>query len=389
MRAFIHHKTWAKLAALSMLGMLIAPANVRVANADIQQFTTASLELSNSRPEEGSDWIIEFDTAQEIPPDGSIVITPEDAEFTIPVGTDEDDLDLTIDAGEIALAAAAGSGASSAWGVSVTTGTSGSITLTNNDTDTVAADATLVIEIGTNATQGATGDSQIANPAKDAATGTADIWEVDITSYEADGTTEIDTIDLLVAIIDDVTLSSSQAAQMSFVITGETAPDAGEIAPNYIRWNELTPGVAKTAVQRVKVNTSAFNGFTVYIRQNNNMQLASDNGIDIDAWSGTNNAPTTWASPAGTSIGVNTGYLGYHTSDGSLNAVGDGADRFGAGEYAGLTASSEEVLYHDAASQSDVDGQDYADITFQIEVNNLQPSGNYSNEIIYIAKPIF
>jgi len=388
MRELINRKMWARLVALSMLSALLLPVQIRQASATVQQFVQASLELSNSRPAEVSDWTLQLDNVQIVPVGGKIIITPVATEFSIPAGLDEDDIDLTVDAAEILLAAVPGTGADSAWGVAVTSGTSGNITFTLNDTDTVPAGSTLIFEIGLHATQAATGDSQITNPAKDAAVGTADIWEVDVTSTEADDDV-LDTIDLLVATIDDVALSTSQAAQMTFVITGETPPAAGEIAPNYIRWNELTPGVAKTAVQRVKVNTSAFNGYTVYIKQNNNMQLATDTGIDIDVWSGTNNTPTTWASPAGTTIGVNTGYLGYHTSDGSLNVVGDGADRFGAGEYAGLSATSEEVLYHTAASQSDVDGQDYADITFQIEVNNLQPSGNYSNEIIYIAKPIF
>jgi hypothetical protein len=265
------------------------------------------------------------------------------------------------------------------------------ITLTNNDTDIVAAGTAVEIRIGLHAVFGTTGDSQITSPNKDEMTGTADIWEVDVTSYEADGTTQIDTIDLLVATIEQVRNRVSSAAQMSFTVTGEAAPADGEIAPNYIRWNELTPGVAKSATQRVKVNTSAQNGFTVYIRQDHDLQLAADNAIDIDAFPGTNTTPILWAQPPGTTIAVNTGYLGYTTSDTSLNTDGgETANRFSGGTlYAGLSATPEEILYHPSASQSNTDGQDYADITYQLEVNNLQPSGNYSNEIIYIAKPIF
>lgn len=352
------------------------------------QFNTASLELSDSAPGEVADWTLTIENVTAIEANDKIVITPADGEFTIPAGMDYEDLDLDI-SGDITLAATPGTGAASAWGVSVTSGTSGSITLTNNDTDTIAAASTIEIQIGTNA---ASGVEQITNPAKDAAVGTADIWTVDVTSQDssnADAT--MDTIDLPVAIVESVDLTGAQTPQMTFEISGETAPSGGAVSANAIEWRELSPGTAKTATLRAKVNTDAFNGFTVYVRQNNNMQHSEDSGIDIDAWTGTNGSPTTWASPAGTTIGVNTGYLGYTTSDSSLSNTGDGVDRFTSGgpNYAGLTATSQEVLFHNEASQSNVDGQDYADVTFQIETNNLQPSGNYSNEITFIAVPIF
>jgi len=377
---------------LSLLVCLMPFAQSPVwSQSEVQQFTQASLFFGNSRPFTPSDWTFEFVTAQEIPADGSLVLTPEPGEFTIPAGLDEGDIDLLLNAVDIPLAGAPGNGAGTAWGIAVTVGTSGSITLTNNDTDAVAAATAVEIRIGLHATYETTGDSQITSPAKNALTGTADIWEVDVTSYDSDGTTVIDTIDLLVATLEQVRNSVSSAAQMSFTVTGETAPADGEISPNYIRWNELTPGIAKTAVQRVKVNTSAQNGFTVYVRQNHNLELAADNAIDIDRFPGNNTIPLAWAQPAGTTIAVDTGYLGYTTSDTSLNTDGgELANRFTGGTlYAALTDIPEEILYHPVASQSNIDGQDYANITYQLEVNNLQPSGNYSNEIIYIAKPVF
>ena len=148
------------------------------------QFTNSSILLSTSKPSTAANWTITIENVQAIPADGTITITPEATKFTIPADMDFNDLDLNIASSEITLAATPGSGADSAWGVSITSGTSGSIVLTNNDTDTVTAESTIIIEIGTHATQGSTGEEQIVSPDKDAAVGTADIWSVDITSKD-------------------------------------------------------------------------------------------------------------------------------------------------------------------------------------------------------------
>ncbi len=356
------------------------------------QFNDASWMLSDSNPAVASNWTLTFKTVQVIPVSGTIVITPEATKFTIPAATDVTDIDMTLAAAEIALAATPGTGAGSAWGAVVTVGTSGSITLTNNNTDVVAAGTVVEIEIGTNATSDATGDKQITNPAKtDATLGSADILAVDISSKS--GVTVLDTIDLLAAIVEDVDLLGSQKPQMTFTITAGAGPTGGAIAANYIEWKEVAPGTPKTATLRVKVNTDAQNGFFVYVIQDHDMVHSVDAGVDIDVIKndttvGTNASPVAWYTPGGTTIGADTGFLGYHTSDAVL---GTGTpDRFAAADtWAGLTSTPAEVLYHALATQSNIDGQDYADVTFKLQTNNLQPSGNYSNEITFIAKPIF
>jgi hypothetical protein len=353
------------------------------------QFNDASIELSDSNPASASNWTVTIKTVQAIPAGGTITITPVATEFTIAADMDYTDLDVVSGGAEKTLA---GTNGESDWGVAVTVGTSGKIVITVDSTDPVTAATTIVIEIGTNATAGDTGDKQITNPAKDAAPGTADIWTVDVTSKT--GATVIDTIDLLVATVEDVDIYGAQKPQMDFSVVGKTAPDGGDIGVNYIEWREVAPGVAKTAVMTVEVNTDAHSGFTVYVKQDHNMQHSEDAGIDIDPIKngdvGTNDAPVSWASPTGTTIAADTAFLGYTTSDTTLNNVGDGVNRFTTHtKFAGLTSTSEEVLYHGVATQADVDGANMADVTFQLETNNLQPSGNYQNEITFIAKPIF
>lgn len=386
-------KKTAAFVIFSLLFGLSAAAPV-TGQATQFQLYDAYIEVDNSRPNQPTNWTVEFKNVQEVPASGRILITPQDGQFTIPAGLTLDDIDLEIASTDIDLAAVTGTGADSAWGVTIVTGTSGSIALINNDTDTIAADTTIVIEIGTHATHQEAGANQITNPVKSAAFGTGDIWRVYVSTRD-DSNETLDTINLPLATIEHVSSTAGQIPQLSFEISDITPPADGAISPNAIEWRELTPDTPKTATLRVKVNTSAQNGFTVSIAQNHNMQHTQDVAFDIDPIKntsvvGTNAEPVAWESPPGTSIAVDTGYFGYTTSDTTLSNIGDGPNRFVGGTlYSGLTSTAEEVLFHNEASQSDVDGQDYADVTFQIEVNSLQPTGNYANEIVFTVKPIF
>ena len=376
----------------ALIVVLILPWGICPAHAAVHQFYNASLELSDSRPLTPNDWTLDMVNVQPSPPGGQIVITPQAGEFTIPVGMDFHDLDLFTGTDQT-LAAAPGTGAGSAWGVNVVNGTSGTITLINNDTDTITGDTRIIVHIGKNAVIGSVGTHQISNPLKQNNVGSADIWRVDVSSKTGGGG-DIDSIVLLVATIEHVNFYAGPMPHMTFDITAITPPAGGTIAANYIDWRGLTALTPKTATLRVKVNTDAQNGFTVYIRQDHNMLHDQDPTIDIDPIKnvtvGTNDSPVIWAAPTGTVIGVDTGFLGYTTTDTTLNNVGDGINRFATGtKYAGLTSASTPVLFHDHATQSNLEGQDFADVTFQIEVNNLQPTGNYANDIIFIAKPIF
>lgn len=364
------------------------------AGATVHQFYDASVEISDSLPAAPCNWTIDLKNVQDIPPGGYVVITPQTGEFTIPVGMTFADLDLSIAGVEQTLAAAPGIGAGSAWGITVATGQTGTLTLTNNDTDTVAADSQIIVEIGTHATSGTTGTHQVDNPIKINLIGSADVWRVDVASFDSTAV-EIDYITLLIATIEHVEMYAGPMPHLTFEISSITAPDGGDISASEINWRGLTALTPKTAVLRVKVNTDAQNGFIVYLKQDGNMLHFEDPTIDIDQIKtggtvGTNDIPVAWSSPPGTTIGVDTGYLGYTTSDITLNSVGNGVNRFvNTTRYSAFTTSSEEILYHPEATQSNTEGQDYADITFQIEVNNLQPSGNYSNDLIFIAKPVF
>ncbi|MDP3963900.1 MAG: hypothetical protein Q8Q39_05390 [bacterium] len=137
------------------------------------KLTFASDLLSTSQPSAssatttGANHTITFVTAGAIPASGYIVITPETGYFAIPSGFDFADADIAVASTlsgpytDRTLAATPSAGND---GIGIITGTSGAITVTLNSTDGISASSVVRIELGTHATAGATGDTQIANP---------------------------------------------------------------------------------------------------------------------------------------------------------------------------------------------------------------------------------
>lgn len=357
--------------------------------ADVFQFVNASIELTTSEPEATSDWLITIKTVQEIPPSGKIKITPQADSFTVPVDLSYTDIDLQIAAVDIPLSVTAGTTASSSWGVNINPGLSGSIVLQNNSVDTIQADAIIIIKIGKNAQYEFAGGSQIQNPFKLADSGVADIHTIEVSSLDS-GNNMIDTIALVTAIIESTTSSGSQSPDISFSIEVIQSPSTGQAVASSISWGQILPASPQIATLRVKVNTNAQAGFYVYVKQEGPMKNTLNENYIIDEIPASNQVPQNWQSPTGNVLTIDTAYLGYTTSDDTLNDVGDGPARFAGGtKFAGLTLDQEPVLYHSGPSQSNIEGQDYADITFKLETNNIHPTGNYKNNIIFTTKAVF
>jgi len=155
------------------------------------------------------------------------------------------------------------------------------------------------------------------------------------------------------------------------------------------------PGVPVTAVQKISITTNADSGYTVSMVADAKMTHTETPVIDVDfitnGFEGTNTAPVAWSSPAGTVIGENTAFIGYHTSD-SLLGTGT-TNRFAAADsWAGFATlgSYYEILYLSGPTSGDDNGEEYAHITFKLETNNLHPTGNYSDLVVkYRVVPVF
>lgn len=225
-----------------------------------------------------------------------------------------------------------------------------------------------------------------------------------IITYSDTGTTTIDyavvgfailnTNSLAVTATVDSLLSFSIAGVASGAnLNGGTGNVTVTSTANTIPFGALTTGTQAIAAHDVTITTNATNGYTVTASQSatisGNPPLYSGSTNNIDAFSGTNASPTTWSAPAGSTANVNTGYFGYTTEDATL-CVGT-ANRFTSGgpKWAGTTvtnagATTQEVICNTAAISAET-----TRVGWDVEVNTLQPAGNYIGTMILIATPTY
>lgn len=133
-------------------------------------------------PSTSTNHVLYFTFGQTVPQSGRIVVSFQDDGISIPGGFDYQDLDLALAASgsdnfiEQPLSAVA---SSTSNGVSVVTGLGGQITITLNSASGFATGTQARLEMGTNATYGAAGDTRLVNAAN-----TGAYW-IDVKTYNA------------------------------------------------------------------------------------------------------------------------------------------------------------------------------------------------------------
>ena len=346
--------------------------------AEAANVTTFSDTLSDSAPSAVSNHTIEFVTPTGLV-GGKIISITFPAGFTGIAGLDFNDLDLSVNGSDEDLAAAA---ATTDWGVNA----SGQIIDIDSGTDTIGAGATVTIEIGTNATNGATGDTQITNPA----TSTSYEIEVDVAGNDTGSTR--------VAIVDTVTVSASVDTLFTFEVTGVTSgtlvntadSTGGDTTATEIPFGELLADTASTAAQNLEVSTNAANGFVVTVQTD--QQLSSANGADIDGFRNGNYdaTPVAWESPGVTPGNENEyGHWGISSSDTTLTA--GLSDLYSGGDsFVSASTTPVEVFRHDGSSDGSVAGEGTAQVIYKVEISALQEAANdYTATLTYVATPVF
>ena len=346
--------------------------------AEAANVTTFSDTLSDSAPSAVSNHTIEFVTPTGLV-GGELISITFPAGFTGIAGLDFNDLDLSVNGSDEDLAAAA---ATTDWGVNA----SGPVIDIESGTDTIGAGATVTIEIGTNATNGATGDTQITNPA----TSTSYEIEVDVEGNDTGSTR--------VAIVDTVTVSASVDTLFTFEVTGVTSgtlvntadSTGGDTTATEIPFGELLADTASTAAQNLEVSTNAANGFVVTVQTD--QQLSSANGADIDGFRNGNYdaTPVAWESPGVTPGNENEyGHWGISSSDTTLTA--GLSDLYSGGDsFVSASTTPVEVFRHDGSSDGSVAGEGTAQVIYKVEISALQEAANdYTATLTYVATPVF
>jgi hypothetical protein len=306
---------------------------------------------------------------------GQQIVLNFPAAFTNIAALDFGDVDITDDGSEITLAAAP---AGATWGVSTN---ATSITFTVSGAN-VSSSSVMVVEIGTNATAGGAGNTQIVNPA------TAGSYELTVNGTMPDsGQTRI-------AIIDDVLVTANVDTSFTFVISGVANAQAVNGSPTTtattttatsVPFETLSAGTSKVLAQDLAVTTNAINGFVVTVEQSQN--LLSSTGADIDGFSNGayTNTPTAWVGPTNNIAQENTwGHWGI-TSEDDLNT-----DEFGTNLWIAASTTPRQVFTHNGPSDGLTANIGRTRIGYQAQISALQEAADdYNTTLTYIATPTF
>ena len=398
----LSHKGLARIAFLLIIAMLAALVNwpILVRNANAAAPLQKVLDtLSDSDLSVKSNHTVKFITQSTITASSTIVIDFADSfsatsspAFAASDATDYDIATSTNVTGTtfadltVVAAGTCTTGTAKFEITSINTSTN-VFTFTHcNGSNQVDTSTAISVEIGTNATTGGAGDSQLVNPSS------AGSYVITITAPSTNSAST------RVAIIDDVVVTASVATNFTFTISGVVSGQAtanGEAGTTSVTttattipWGDLTTDVTSTARQDLAVSTNARNGFTVTIWQDQN--LLSEIGADIDVFQdGVDGSPATWASPAATIDSEETyGHEGITSEDASLS----GGDTFGAALYDAIGTSTAplEVFFHTGPANGTTANKGATKIGFKIEISSLQEAASdYTQSLTYIATPIF
>ena len=293
------------------------------------------------------------------------------------------DMDLASGTSNFTLADTA-SGAT--WGAT----TSGDIVVTfTSGTATMATSTVVNIEIGDNATTGATGDSYIQNPTKSAAAGVADIYTVSI------GGTNPNSGDILIAVVEGVAVSVTIDESLSFSVTSTTNADC-DTAFSVLAGPDSTASTvpfgtqssANTfvhACQDLAISTNASSGYAVTAQTNTSLKSGS-NLINSGTCDGTCNetATDTWGTA------TNNGFA--YSSTGTDSVITATTDYR---TFACIGATTTNCLPGGVETAQNVMtnaspvSNSTATIEYKLSFSGTQAAGTYSNTVTYIATPTF
>jgi hypothetical protein len=356
--------------AVVTLAIILWFAGVSAFKAEAANVISFSDTLSDSEPGVVSNHTLSFVTPTGLAAGETISIDFGTTSFAGIGSLVAQDLDLNASGTERTLIDGAASGAN--WNVSA----AGTVIDITSGTDTIGANATITIEIGTNATTGGTGTNQITNP-------TVGSYEITVAVGNSDtGATRV-------AIVNVVTVTAAVETIFNFTVTGVNAAQAvntetttATSTSTAIPFGTLVVDTQATAAQDLQVSTNAANGFVVTVEADG--QLVSATGADIDGFAdgAYATAPVSWASP--------TKSLGNENTYGHWGLTSDDSDYFGAAEYASASTTPVEIFRNAGPVDGAVAGVGITRVGYTVEVTALQEAGDdYTATLTYVATPVF
>ena len=346
----------------------ITPFSQKANAANVTSFSDTLSDSGTSAP---SNHTIRFTVPNGIYVGQTIVLTFP-AGFVAQNGLDFNDFDVASGSTDIALAAAP---AGASWGVATTSTT---VTFTTSGS-VVASSSPIVIKIGTNATSGATGNTQYVNPVAQG-------------SYQIDVTAGVDSGHTQVAIVNDVNVTANVSTTFTFTVSGLATSSmlngtstTRTTTATSIPFGTLTAGVIQTAAQRLNVTTNAIQGFAVTVFQDAN--LLSSTGADIDGFAnGTyTNTPAVWTAPTNNIANEATwGHWGLTSED------DEGGNEFSSNKWVAASTTPRTIFTHSGPADGVTPMIGSTTVGYQVQITPLQEAGDdYSTVLTYVATPTF
>ena len=341
--------------------------------AEASSITSASDTLSTSAPSASANHTFEFITPNGMTAGQTITLTFA-AQFTLPSLWIED-FDLTASGTEQTIASSNGV---NTWGVGTSSQT---ITFTSPSNVGQASATPFVIQIGTNATAGGAGDTQIVNPAA-------------TTSYAIDlGGTMPDSGQVRVAIVDQVVVSASVDTSLTFAVTGVNTGATVNGSPTTtvatstattLPFGTLPVGTSRTLAHDLTVSTNAAQGYTVTVEQTGDLQ--STTGATIDGFTNGTDiiTPTAWVGPSALIANPDTyGHWGITSDD--TNTTARGGNEFTSNTWVSGSTTPIAIMGHGGPALATT-----TRVGYQIEISALQEAGDdYTTTLRYIVTPTF
>ncbi len=343
------------LAVLSVLALLFGTVPIRQASA--AAVTSFKDTLSRLQASTAANHTIQFTTPSGVDAGETITVAFQSG-FTMN-SIDFADIDVADDGVDLTLAATP-SGAT--WGAALSSQT---VTITSG-TGTIAASSVITIEVGTNATQPTTGDTQITNPS-------AGSYTVTIGGTFGDsGTLAIniiadDTVDITATVDPTITFSISDVA----IGFGSLSSSTGRWATGDATGGNASAGSTPTAAHTLAIATNAQSGWAITYNGatltsgSNTITVASAVDEDSDGTPGSEQFGVS-ASTDGDST-IATGYLRDANADWTF------------------VASTATTL----ASESGETNTETISVSYLANISTITEAGSYSTSVTYIATATF
>jgi hypothetical protein len=207
--------------------------------------------------------------------------------------------------------------------------------------------------------------------------------------------------DTRIAVVNGVNVTAAIATTFTFTVSslptsttlGNNATTTGNDSSTTLPFGTITPNTHNELGQQLNVTTNASNGFAVTIHEDQDMMSSKGNTIHLFSNANATSTPSPWTSPTNIINNPLTyGHLGITSDDTSSTVVGGPSFGTSTPLYAGSFNPTSTLMVFGWNGPADGVTQNVgaAKVAVRLEIGSLQAAGNdYSNNLIYVATPVF